>query len=72
MDWLLSTLEASSYARLPMWILVVQIYWKDLLSLRKYGRRLVTCLLNHQQGVRDRPNPSRSAWRVAPWLVANR
>lgn len=51
MDWLLSCLESSSYARLPMWILVVQIYWKDILSLRKYGRRLAVCLLSHQQGV---------------------
>jgi hypothetical protein len=30
-----------------MWILVTQIYWKDLLRLRRYGRRLVAGMLTH-------------------------
>lgn len=30
-----------------MWILTAQIYWLDILRLRKYGRRLVYALLNH-------------------------
>jgi hypothetical protein len=47
MDWLVSGLENSSQAKLPMWILVTQIYWKDLLRLRRYGRRLVAGLLTH-------------------------
>lgn len=47
MDWLVSSLENSTQAKLPMWILVTQIYWKDLLRLRRYGRRLVAGLLTH-------------------------
>jgi mediator of RNA polymerase II transcription subunit 12, fungi type len=30
-----------------MWLLIAQIYWKDLLRSRKYGRRLVFALLSH-------------------------
>ena len=52
MDWLVSGLETCSQAKLPMWLLVTQIYWKDLLRLRKYGRRLVVALLNQNTTVR--------------------
>lgn len=37
---------------MPMWILIAQIYWKDLLRARKYGRRLVFALLSHLHIVR--------------------
>jgi mediator of RNA polymerase II transcription subunit 12 len=46
MDWLVSSLENSQQAKLPMWLLITQIYWKDLLKFRKYGRRLVAALMN--------------------------
>ncbi|KAI9050465.1 hypothetical protein LZ554_005628 [Drepanopeziza brunnea f. sp. 'monogermtubi'] len=46
MDWLVSSLENSPQTKLPMWLLVTQIYWKDLLKFRKYGRRLVASLMN--------------------------
>lgn len=52
MEWLVSGLETCSQAKLPMWLLVTQIYWKDLLRLRKYGRRLVVALLNQNTTVR--------------------
>lgn len=52
MDWLVSSLETCSYAKLPMNLLIVQIYWKDLLRLRKYGRRLVAALLSQYTSVR--------------------
>lgn len=47
MDWLVTSLENTQQAKLPMWLLVTQIYWKDLLQHRKYGRRLSAALLNH-------------------------
>lgn len=47
MEWLVSGLENSTQAKLPMWMLITQIYWKDLLAMRKSGRRLVTALLSH-------------------------
>lgn len=52
MEWLVSGLETCSQAKLPMSLLVTQIYWKDLLRLRKYGRRLVVALLNQNTTVR--------------------
>ncbi|KAG0650574.1 Mediator of RNA polymerase II transcription subunit 12 [Hyphodiscus hymeniophilus] len=46
MDWLVSLLENSPQPKLPMWLLLTQIYWKDLLKYRKYGRRLSAALMN--------------------------
>ncbi|KAL2758442.1 hypothetical protein ACRALDRAFT_2040624 [Sodiomyces alcalophilus JCM 7366] len=56
MDWLVSGLENSNHARLPMWILITQIHWKDLLHLRKYGRRLATALLSHLHTIHNDPD----------------
>mgnify|MGYP005989771735 CR=1 FL=1 len=47
LDWIIAGLEASSQSRIPMWILIAQICWSDLLHCRKYGRRLVFALANH-------------------------
>jgi mediator of RNA polymerase II transcription subunit 12 len=47
MDWLVSSLENSPQMRLPIWLLITQVYWKDLMQFRKYGRRLTTALLSH-------------------------
>jgi mediator of RNA polymerase II transcription subunit 12 len=52
MDWLVSSLENSAQAKLPMWLLVTQIYWKDILLYRKFGRRLAAALLSHMAEVR--------------------
>ncbi|TAQ88198.1 hypothetical protein B7494_g3506 [Chlorociboria aeruginascens] len=47
MDWLVSSLENSPQVKLPVWLLITQIYWKDLSRFRKYGRRLSSALLSH-------------------------
>ncbi|KAK3939442.1 mediator of RNA polymerase II transcription subunit 12 [Diplogelasinospora grovesii] len=49
MEWLVSSLENTQQFRLPMWVLITQVYWKDLMRQRRYGRRLVTALLSHLQ-----------------------
>ncbi|KAI9740112.1 MAG: RNA polymerase II mediator complex subunit [Claussenomyces sp. TS43310] len=51
MDWLSSSLENCVLAKLPVWLLIVQIYLKDLLPYRKYGRRVVTALCAHLETV---------------------
>ncbi|KAF6837982.1 Mediator of RNA polymerase II transcription subunit 12 [Colletotrichum musicola] len=56
MEWLVSSLENSTQAKLPMWILITQIYWKDLLRLRKHGRRLVIALLSHLNTIHNDPD----------------
>ncbi|KAK7962177.1 transcription mediator subunit Med12 [Apiospora aurea] len=56
LDWLVSGLESSNQARLPMWILIVQIYWNDLLRCRKNGRRLVATILSHHEALYRHPD----------------
>ncbi|KAH9889253.1 transcription mediator subunit Med12 [Xylariomycetidae sp. FL2044] len=56
MDWLVSGLENSTQAKLPMWILILQIYWKDLLKLRRHGRRLVSAILSHHASIYNHPD----------------
>ncbi|KAJ3562240.1 hypothetical protein NPX13_g8639 [Xylaria arbuscula] len=56
MEWLISSIETSHEAKLPMWLLLVQIYWKDMLKLRRHGRRLVTAILNHHCSIYDSPD----------------
>ncbi|KAI1824376.1 transcription mediator subunit Med12 [Xylaria intraflava] len=55
-DWLVSGLENTDEAKLPMWLLIVQIYWKDMLKLRRHGRRLATAMLNHHCSIYDSPD----------------
>ncbi|KAA8576046.1 hypothetical protein EYC84_006209 [Monilinia fructicola] len=45
-DWILSSLEATSQPKLPIWLLISQVYWEDILKYRRFGRRLTTTLLN--------------------------
>ncbi|KAI1436400.1 transcription mediator subunit Med12 [Xylaria sp. CBS 124048] len=56
MEWLVSSLETSSEAKLPMWLLIVQIFWKDMLKLRRHGRRLATAMLNHHCSIYESPD----------------
>ncbi len=51
MDWLISNLESSSNDSLPFWLCLVQIYWRDILSMRRTGRRAVFTLLAHYHTV---------------------
>ncbi|KAI1856206.1 hypothetical protein JX265_011718 [Neoarthrinium moseri] len=55
-EWLISGLENSNQARLPMWLLMVRIYWKDLVRSRKTGRRLATAVLSHHAAIYQHPD----------------
>ncbi|KAL2269624.1 hypothetical protein VTJ83DRAFT_1808 [Remersonia thermophila] len=55
-EWLVANLESSPEARLPMWILLTRLYWKDLLRMRKYGRRLVAALISHHSLIYNHPD----------------
>lgn len=52
MDWLSTSLETCPIERVPVWLLITQVYWNDLLKYRRYGRRLVAALCSHLQTVR--------------------
>lgn len=56
LEWLLSGVENAPQSKLPMWILILQLYWKDLLQLRKTGRRLAASLLNHLSAIQTDPD----------------
>ncbi|KAF2968994.1 hypothetical protein GQX73_g4565 [Xylaria multiplex] len=56
MEWLISSLETSNEAKLPMWLLLIQIYWKDMLKLRRHGRRLATAMLSHHCSIYNSPD----------------
>ncbi|KAF7867209.1 hypothetical protein EAF04_005292 [Stromatinia cepivora] len=45
-DWILSSLEATSQPKLPIWLLIAQVYWEDILKYRRFGRRFTTTLLD--------------------------
>src|ERR1700753_3457117 len=47
LDWILASLETSSFDYLPVWLLLVRIYTKPIISSRRRGRRLVEALLSH-------------------------
>ncbi|KHN98755.1 Mediator complex, subunit Med12 [Metarhizium album ARSEF 1941] len=56
LEWIISGLENSPQSRIPMWMLIGQIYWNDLLHSRKCGRRLVFALLNHLNTIEHDPD----------------
>ena len=45
LGWILSSLQACDVDSLPIWMLVMQIHWAELLRHRQRGRRLVEALL---------------------------
>lgn len=56
LDWLSSSLETSTLAKLPAWILVTQVYWTDLLGVRKHGRHIVEALSAHLDSTQKSPD----------------
>lgn len=55
MDWILTSLKQTSSEKLPVWILLAQIYWKHLISQRKRGHRLAEALLAHASTLSTTP-----------------
>ena len=47
LDWIISSLAEASLERLPIWIVMTQIYWKDITTYGKRGRRLADAVLEH-------------------------
>lgn len=45
LDWFLSSLENASINTLPIWMLMLGIYWTHVTKFRKRGRRLAEALL---------------------------
>ncbi|KAK5679505.1 RNA polymerase II mediator complex subunit [Elasticomyces elasticus] len=45
LDWIVSSFNEASIERLPIWIIMVQIFWKDLVGFLRRGRRLAEGIL---------------------------
>ncbi|KJZ75764.1 hypothetical protein HIM_04921 [Hirsutella minnesotensis 3608] len=56
LDWIATGLENTPQSRMPMWILIAQITWTDLIRSRKHGRRLIYTLLGHLATIRNDPD----------------
>ncbi|PKX91641.1 mediator of RNA polymerase II transcription subunit 12 [Aspergillus novofumigatus IBT 16806] len=49
LGWFLTSLEAAPFNTLPVWLLMLGIYWSNILRYRKRGRRLAELLLDKLQ-----------------------
>lgn len=67
LDWVLTNLESSSQAKMPLWLLVVQIYQHDIMRLRRLGRRLAFVLCMHLNTV-CATNSVLWAWLMIPQI----
>ncbi|KAI9701690.1 MAG: RNA polymerase II mediator complex subunit [Bogoriella megaspora] len=47
LDWLLTSIETSKIHQLPVWLLLLQVFWKHLVATRQRGRRLAETLTKH-------------------------
>lgn len=44
-EWFLSAFESASLSTVPVWLLMLGIYWNNLMRYRRRGRRLAEILL---------------------------
>ena len=50
-DWMVTSLHNSDLDSVPVWLLVTQIHWKEILQYRRRGRRLAEALLEQLRKV---------------------
>ena len=58
LDWLVRTFASASLDRLPLWTIIVQLYWRDLITIGRRGRKLAAAILEHLQLVSNKMNPA--------------
>jgi mediator of RNA polymerase II transcription subunit 12 len=58
LDWLVRTFASASLDRLPLWTIIVQLYWRDLITIGRRGRKLAAAILEHLQLVSHKMNPA--------------
>ncbi|KAF2675007.1 hypothetical protein BT63DRAFT_26410 [Microthyrium microscopicum] len=52
LDWLLKSIETCTTQHLPIWLLLVQIYWPSLTGYRRRGCRLAESFLAHLEKIK--------------------
>ena len=58
LSWLLASVETAAAQTLPVWIVLVQIYWKHLVAQHRFGRRLANAILAHLHTLASPSNTS--------------
>jgi mediator of RNA polymerase II transcription subunit 12 len=53
LEWFLSSFEAASIGSIPIWLLMLGIYWNSIMRYRRRGRRLAELLLLKVRQVRS-------------------
>ncbi|WPH01430.1 Hypothetical protein R9X50_00427600 [Acrodontium crateriforme] len=56
LDWIVSSLAEANANRLPIWIVLAQIYWKDIAVFVRRGRRLAETLLERLHSIMEQPS----------------
>ncbi|KAL3466791.1 hypothetical protein BJX64DRAFT_284344 [Aspergillus heterothallicus] len=56
--WFLTSLESASLNMLPVWLLMLGIYWNSILRYRKRGRRLAELLLQKLLQIKEIRRPA--------------
>jgi mediator of RNA polymerase II transcription subunit 12 len=56
LDWLVRIFASASLATLPLWLVIVQIYWRHLIKIGRRGRKLASALLEHLHHVVEKRN----------------
>ena len=52
LDWIVSSFHGCEVDRIPVWLLMVQMHWKEIWQYRHRGRRIAASMLHHLQTVR--------------------
>ncbi|KAF2163113.1 hypothetical protein M409DRAFT_68735 [Zasmidium cellare ATCC 36951] len=47
LDWIVTSFAQAPMDRLPIWIILVQLYWRDIIGFGKRGRQLSTAILEN-------------------------
>lgn len=58
LDWLVRTFTSAPLNKLPLWIIIVQIYWRDLTTIGRRGRKLASAILEHLYVLAEKRNPA--------------
>ena len=45
-EWIVVSIHSSDLDNVPIWLLIVQIHWKDVVAFRRRGQRLAEALLS--------------------------
>ncbi|EMC98551.1 hypothetical protein BAUCODRAFT_66410, partial [Baudoinia panamericana UAMH 10762] len=64
LDWIVSNFAEATIGRLPIWIVLVLIFWKHVIRFVRRGRTLAEATLAHIHGLHEVPRTSNEALRL--------